>query len=221
MSFSILTVRRTLRSCGKRTGATLNDLFVAAVFRAMIRESRWNGSDRLRLVCTVDLRRYLPDGRGAALCNLSSFFFPQLNVDPGRTFDDTLRRVKGEIDRLKKNHLGFGYLFGSCLVTRSLVTYGAVRRVVPFIFHRLARRGTVPSGFTNLGWIDEKKLDFGGIRVVAAEVLIPPCCPPFSAFGLSGCAGYLTLSHGFFESAMPRARIEALFERIDRELPGG
>ncbi len=60
--------------------ATVNDLMVAAMLRALAHQVAWNGKDALRLSGTADLRRYLPDQRAASLCNLSSFYFCNFGI---------------------------------------------------------------------------------------------------------------------------------------------
>jgi NRPS condensation-like uncharacterized protein len=52
------------RGFAARHGATINDLASAAMFRALASVAKWNGRRTLRLVGTVDMRRYLPAGRG-------------------------------------------------------------------------------------------------------------------------------------------------------------
>ena len=72
---------------------------------------------------------------------------------------------------------------------------------------------------TNLGTIDDTALDFGSPDITAAEVLVPPCNPPFLVTALSGYKDTLTLSSGFRESALPKAEEIGLFEVISQELP--
>ena len=66
---------------------------------------------------------------------------------------------------------------------------------------------------------DVEAIDFGSPRLLAAELTTPSGCPPFLVLGLSGFGNKLTLNSGFFESAIPKAEIEQLFELIDQELP--
>lgn len=203
--------------CAKRS-ATINDLMVTALLRAIVRQIGWSWNGAARMVGTVDLRRYLPDRRAKALCNLSSFCFLNLGQNLGNGFDETLSNVKKNIDARKADNLGLGFIFGSYLF---MLPYPFVMMKVmaSCIFYKLATTGNVPPLMTNLGPINVQGLDFGSPHILAAEILAPPCCPPFLVVGLSGYKDTLTLSVGFFESAMPRIKLEELFEFVDQELP--
>jgi len=197
---------------------TLNDLMVTAFLRALASHTGWNNNGALRLTGTVDLRRYLPERRGAAICNLSSFFFLNLENDLGARFTDTLARVKKQIDRLKTDFFGLGFIFGGYLNSLPYPFFLS-RLVVRKFFSRLQRKGNFPPAMTNMGIIDDRLLDFGSPRVSRAMLTTPVNQPPTMACGLTGFRDSLTMSMGIYESALPRAKIEDLFNLIDNELP--
>jgi len=207
-----------LKAYGKKMSATVNDLMVTALLRAYVRQCKWNGNGALRIVGTVDLRRYVPNHQAKALCNLSSFYFLNLGDHLGKGFADTLCRVKNRMDALKAGNLGLSFALGNYLL---LLPYPFVLKA--FIsgntFSRLAKTGNTPPSMTNLGPIDDKALDFGSPGVTAAEVWGPPCYPPLLVPGLSGFRDTLTLSVGFFESAIPKKNLEELFDMVDQEFP--
>jgi len=198
--------------------ATINDVLVAAMLRSYARKTGWSGNGELRMVGTVDLRRYLPDQRAQALCNLSSFYFIDLGRSLGAQFDDTLSRVKEQIDGLKADHIGLSFALGTYLLA---LPYPFCFKKLLFreYFSKLATTGNIPPSMTNLGKIDDTALDFESPEITAAEVLVPPCNPPFLVTGLSGYRGTLTLSLGFRESALSRCEVTELFEVVDQELP--
>lgn len=201
------------------SGATLNDLFVAAFLRSVAGLAGWGGRETLRIVGTVDLRRYLPEGRADALCNLSSFMFPRFGTDLGATFDDTLARVKGCIDRLKADHFGLGFNLGSGLVA-ALLPAGAVSGLLTAILRHDHRKGTMPPVLTNMGPIDPDRLTMGETAVQHAFLVVPAAYPDLFALGLSGCGDRITVSGCHFEPAMDRSELGALLRAIDEELPG-
>lgn len=203
--------------CSKKN-ATLNDLMVAALLRACVRQTEWRGEGALRMAGTVDLRRYLPDRRAKALCNLSSFYFLNLGYNLGAQFDDTVSNVKTCIEALKSDSFGLSFAFGNYVFTLPY-PFALKRVLLSKVFPKLVRTGNIPPSMTNMGAIDDKALDFGFPRVSKAEVIVPPCCPPFLLAGLSGYKDTLTLSVGFFESAIPRKKLEELFALVDQELP--
>ncbi|HUT71988.1 MAG TPA: hypothetical protein VMW89_15065 [Desulfatiglandales bacterium] len=209
---------RPIKTYCAEMDATMNDVMVAAMLRAYVRKTGWSGNGALRMVGTVDLRRYLPNQRAQALCNLSSFYFIDLGRNLGALFDDTLSRVKGQIDGLKTDNLGLGFALGTHLLG---LPYPFGLKILLFreYFSKLASTGNIPPSMTNLGTIDDTALDFGSPDITAAEVLVPPCNPPFLVTGLSGYRDTLTLSLGFCESALPIAEVIELFEVVDQELP--
>ncbi len=209
---------KILRSFCRKRQATLNDLLVAAFLRAVAEITGWQQDRTLRLVTTVDLRRYLPERKAAALCNLSGFFFPNLGQDLGADLDQTLQRVKQHIDAHKKGDIGLSVMFVDRLLYLPL-PYIALRGLMNRIMNAIANTGNLVPVLTNLGPIDEESLDIGGVRPVAAEVLAPPIVPPFFGLGLSGYRGSLTLSCAIYPSAIPLEQIQTLFAVMDRILP--
>jgi NRPS condensation-like uncharacterized protein len=208
-----------LKAYGAKINATINDLMVSALLRAYVRQSGWNkGKGALRMVGTVDLRRYLPNRRAKALSNLSSFYFLNLGHNLGKGFDETLLRVKNRMDTLKANDLGLNCAFGNYLFLWPY-PFALKKLLLSRIFSTLAGTGNTPPSMTNLGPIDDKALDFGFPEVAAAEIWVPPCYPPLLVPGLSGYKDTLTLSVGFFESAIEKKKLEELFEMVDQELP--
>jgi NRPS condensation-like uncharacterized protein len=209
---------RSIKAYCAKMDATINDVMVASMLRAYVRKTGWSGNGVLRMVGTVDLRRYLPNQRAQALCNLSSFYFIDLGRSLGALFDDTVSRVKGQIDGLKTDNLGLSFALGTYLLGLPY-PFGLKMLMFREYFSKLATTGNIPPSMTNLGTIDDTALDFGSPDITAAEVLVPPCNPPLLVTGLSGYKDTLTLSLGFCESALPRAEVIGLFEVLDQELP--
>src|SRR5581483_2852290 len=91
---------------GKERGATVNDVFLAAAYRALAAEG-WDGASGLRIVITVDLRRWcLPPEHATTIANLSAWDCPYLVRDLGRSFDETLARVSALTRRRKDSRPG-------------------------------------------------------------------------------------------------------------------
>jgi NRPS condensation-like uncharacterized protein len=209
----------TARSQVAELGPTLNDLMVAASLRAIAKHTNWAKDGVLRLTGTVDLRRYLPEKKGAAICNLSSFYFVNLGYDLGTNFIETLSRVKKQIDQLKTDYFGLSFIFGGYLAFHPY-PFALARRIMRWFFRYLLRKGNFPPALTNMGNIDDRLLDFGSPRVAHAMLAVPAGQPPVLAPGITGFRNSLSMSAGFYESAMPRTKMEDLFNLIDNELPG-
>ncbi len=207
------------RSLASEYNATQNDLMVTAMLRALVEHTGWSPETALRLAGTVDLRRYLPDRRGRAICNLSSFYFVNLGYELGTSFKETLARVKKQIDKLKADYFGLSFIFGSYLNSLPY-PFALARILLRKFFHRIQLSGNMPPGMTNMGTIDDRLLDFGNPRVSTAMLATPASNPPMLVSGLTGFRDSLSFSIGFYESAVVRAKMEELFETVERELPG-
>jgi NRPS condensation-like uncharacterized protein len=208
---------KALQAIAGRSNATLNDLMVAALLRALARQLDWNGKDALRLIGTADLRRYLPGQRAAGLCNLSSFYFCNFGQNLGENLDDTVNIVKEQLDPLKNDYIGLGFILGTWLTVLPY-PFVVTNAVLPRIFSNLSRSKNMPPAMTNMGKIDDESLDFGEPKTVAAELATPPNLPPMMVTGLSGFKDTLTLSTSFYESAIPREKFEDLFDLVEDEL---
>lgn len=205
-------------SFAKSHGATLNDIIVAAMLRTLAIENDWQGESAIRLLGTVDYRKYFENEQTKALCNLSGFSVVNLGVSRGNDLSDTLLMVKEQMDQTKKHYFGLGLLLGMQLslihCPFALKTYLA-RKL--FAFGR--KKGNSSPGLTNLGPIKKHKLQFDKLELLNAEILVPPAVPPFFFTGVSGFNGTLTFSGGFFESSFSGQRANAMFETLDKEFP--
>ena len=211
---------REIKQRGGDSGATVNDMLAAGVMRALARQMEWDGNGAARLVQTIDLRRYLPERKGNAVTNLSSFFFPCLKREIGAEFNDTLERVKNRIDTWKSDHPGLGYLYGSYFFLLPY-PYFLKKIVVRQLIRMAALSNNVPMGLTNMGRIDHEALDFGFPFVEHAELVVPAAHHPLFAVGVSGYNGTITLTTGFHETVVSRAVVEEFFTYLDEELTFG
>ncbi|MEZ4238006.1 MAG: hypothetical protein R3F59_18050 [Myxococcota bacterium] len=89
-------------------GGTVNDLLQAAMLRALVAVEPWDGTTALTVNSTVDLRRYLPGGRAAAVCNLSTGTLVTLGRELGADLADTLGRVAAVTAAQKARGRGLG-----------------------------------------------------------------------------------------------------------------
>lgn len=205
-----------MAAAGRVCGATLNDVMCTALLRAVMVQGQWDGSARLRLGFTVDLRRwYLPGGRAGAVCNLSSYDYINLGVEPGANFEDTRARVAAITRRRKKDWFG---IIEPCLhpLLRSF-SYPRLTSFFRYVLQAGERRRNFAPVITNMGPIEPETITFGGLRPTYAFLLVPPIFPPLFGCGLSGCAGGLTLSAGSPTGALPA--INDTFDCLISELP--
>ncbi|MEI6127831.1 MAG: hypothetical protein WCQ99_14895 [Pseudomonadota bacterium] len=204
-----------LKSYGRRHQATINDMMIAAFYRALLKKEDWNGLSALRIQITVDLRRqYLPSGRAEGICNLSTYEHINLGREPGSDFAATLDRVSAINRRSKSGWIGLSEL---CMVPLAgLAPYRLLVKACSRLLHERLSSRNYPSGLTNLGRIPPAGVFFDG-QPARGWVLPPVVYPPVLYIGFSGYANTLTLSAGVPLAA--RACIEDFFSQLLEELP--
>jgi NRPS condensation-like uncharacterized protein len=202
----------------KPLSATINDYLMAALFRALYNTHNSKNDSALGLVVTADLRRYLPDNWQSALCNLSGWVFPNIGKNPGKSMQDTCRLVTKTMNKLKADYIGLGSFPMLALGNKSLPLSWA-KKIFERVMTPAFSQGKIAPSLTNMGLINDKKLDFGNIQVKEAFLLPPIVMPAYWAAGLSGFKNSLTLSSGFCASSIETDHVERFFDLVFKEMP--
>ncbi len=205
-----------LSEYGRKRNATLNDIMIAAFVRALAAAGNWDRRSQLKLMTTIDLRRYLPSGRGEAVANLSQMNGCNIGTDPGHNFESTLARITFITRRQKAGWFGLDPLIYSYLTCLPLVPdyFGkkSYQRMV-----QMGRKMRInPPALTNMGPIDPESVTFD-TQPLNARLWPPPFYPPISGAGLSGYAGTLTLTTGVYPTQ--KDIVEIFFDQLIAELP--
>jgi NRPS condensation-like uncharacterized protein len=207
----------SLHAYGKERGATLNDVFLAAAYRALA-GSAWDGKSALRILISIDLRRWcLPPECASAIANLASMDFPFLGRDVGRDFDDTLERVSAVMRRRKRSRPGLAWAVVGHFLVRNM------RRDWSHLddTRRAARRSNDPGRsfmtFSNEGLLDRSQLRFGELTPVSAYILPPHMALPRLHVCVTGYDGALTVTSGTSENGA--AAVGRFLDALLRELP--
>ena len=197
--------------------ATINDYMIALLLRGLYQLNGEEDSSNLRLIVTADLRRYLPQGWKNALCNLSGWVFPNVVPKPGNNVQDTCRSVRNIMNQQKSDYLGLGSFPFLTLINR-IIPLNWMKRIFEKVSKKALERDVIAPSFTNMGLIEDEKLDFGQIVIKDAFLLPPIVKPPYWACGLSGFRNSLTFSSGFCESGTDPILVHRLFDYIFEEL---
>ncbi len=223
-SGSIVFYRRTIdagRAAGladyaRRRGATLNDMMVTAFFMTLA-ASGWDGRKALRLATTVDLRRYLPEGRGAGICNLSAIEMISPGREAGRDFESTLARVSSMMRDLKASWIGLGDYLG-LVPTAGMLPFRWMDAFMGGLVLTGAMKRNLVVAFTNMGPIEPRDVTFDR-RPEGAWLLVPPSNPGRFITGLSGYEGTLSLTAGVVPCTMTQITPEQFFDRLLDQMP--
>jgi NRPS condensation-like uncharacterized protein len=208
-----------LSAYAKPRAATINDIFLAAAYRALASQGGWNGRSGLRIFITVDLRRwYLPCADEVSICNLSSLEFPFLIRRLGTDFDQTLVNVSSLTQRRKRTWPGLGHALVSCVLMK-WAAHGSRRD------NAATGKGcTKASSITlsNEGALDGASLCFG-TQLPASTCILPPFFAlPSVHMCLSTYAGSVTLAAVTPQNGVTvvDGYLDALLEQLRIAIPG-
>ena len=204
-----------LREYGHSHYATLNELIVAAIFRALIIDEEWDQQSHLRLNTSVDLRRwYLSGEEGEAIANLSGMEVISLKNHIGNNFPATLERVVAFMEKRKSSYIGLSDLIGGLpmMIMPDKLGHKLYKKLV----QRAIDRGNMAPGLTNMGEIAIDAVTFD-YPPDSAWLIAPPYYPPYFLIGLSGYKGTLSLSS--FIRPAHKDRVTQFFENVLSQLP--
>ncbi len=210
-----------LRAYGKAHGATVNDVLLAALYRAAHRAIRPEPGTPLALPVAVDMRRYLPGAQTGAICNLSYFTTSQIGAELGATFAETLQRVHSDMERKKAHWAGVGGMQHYYLPL-ILLPYGVMKSLARGLADKVVAADPESSGppvLNNLGALDAARLRFGDVPLSDAYLAATVVDPPSLQLGASTCGGHLTLSIMTRAVAGNLPVIEQLLDLYEQELP--
>jgi len=200
-----------LREYGTKHGATVNDIILAAYFRALHRTLDLKQGEALTIPCMVDLRRYLPSETADAFCNLTGNIACRIGPDIGSDLGQTVAKVAAETKAQKEHYPGLA----------GLSTLYALFRLLPFSTLRKRMKEAFPNpliGMTNIGIIDPQRLVFGKTEVEQAFVTGSIKFPPYFQLALTSFKGVITFTIAEYGTKEDRERIEEFLRVVDGEL---
>ena len=191
-------VLKRAAALGRPVGATVNDILVAAYYRTLFRVLGPAPGSRTPLMMTVDLRKHLPPGTRVALANLSSTWTIRVPPVDSEDFDATLARVVEATREWKETDAGRANAVADAIGNRLIG-----RRALGLFRKQFEKVATAGDGeargtlqlITNIGVIDEEKLDFGDAPISDAW-LLGPIVPRGVGVVASTYRDKMSLSHG-------------------------
>lgn len=209
---------RAIRAYARARGASINDVLLAAEFRALAALIRPPSGERLAIQVSMDLRRYLPNRRGRTIANLASALFPTIEWRPAEPFEQTLQQARDAMDAIKANSPGLGSALYLQIGARLL----GFSRLVPMIERAMSastETGLSHPFLSNLGPLDVESLCFGE-QIADAFLVGPILFRPGFMLSVSSFRDALFLSCGFCDAANNRPNYERFFDLLLAELPG-
>jgi NRPS condensation-like uncharacterized protein len=216
-------VFRTAALEAKSAGATVNDVLVTALYRTLYRVLDAGPGSRAPLLLTCELRRHLPAGTKTALSNISSVWTVDVPPVAGEGFDGTLARVVGATRAWKSSGASKAIAIGIPIVNKVVG-----RRALGFFRGQFSKTeknisdqpGGDVVGFTNIGVIDEERLDFGVPTPVTDAWLLGPVIHSGAGLAASTYRDRLHLVSGVEFAAIDERLVTDIVEGTARDLEG-
>lgn len=205
-----------VKAYGQQRKATVNDMMLAAVFRACVREFDPPMGKPLSLMCTADLRRYLPDPEHLPIGNISISGSLDIERVDDEGFDETLERVRERMGVWAKTCYG-AWPAASAEKLASL-GYRVAKALLGLTFRMAGGSGKTYPWFTNIGVIDDRRLSFDGHTPVAAHMYGPSALGASVVPVISTYRDTLTVCMGFCAEDCDACVVETVLRSTLAEL---
>ncbi len=210
-----------IKGIGKRYGATVNDVLIAAFFLAFIaiRDDPTDRGAPRGILTSADMRRLLPGNERLPPMNLSVAFELTLEVESGATVWDILPKVTAFMKSKKDGRIGPG-----CIHFYEKIYAGGIDAVEAFFDGMLTRYttdGEKNPVFANLGIISpDDYLPMPGKDGTALSLerfhFIPCICWPYGFLVVAYTfRGELTLMTAYEEGPYSTETVERFLEYMD------
>lgn len=174
-----------LKANCKAFGVSINDVVLAAFFRATLRMIAIEQGVTLGIPNMIDLRRYMAGGESEGLCNLTSMVVSSIGGDIGGDIFETVHKAKASMDSLKGYYPG---LHGLPLLkgVLDILPYPIAKFLIGTFFKNPL------IGVSNIGIIDDKKFAFSGVTAEDVYMTGSVKYPPYMQLALSTFRNVIT-----------------------------
>ena len=200
-----------LKKYSKDHLVTINDIILAAYYRALYKILNLKPYESLTIPCYIDLRRYLPDKKAQGICNLTSIVTCNIGSNIGDNFDETVKKVNAEMNKKKDNYPGLS----------KLSTLSLLFKILPFFkIKEIINSNYVNPmiGMTNIGIIDSDRLIFGETTIEDALITGSIKYPPYFQLALTTFNNSITFSVNLYGSQDDADLIQKFFVLLVKEL---
>lgn len=216
-----------MKNYSKARGATINDLILTAVYRAMFEICKPPVNVPMNIPITLDLRRYLPEQKTEAIRNLAGGHITVVAKKKHESFSETLSRVMSSTKILKDGRAGIENAILAEYVEN--MNFYQIDSFFKALSQILDMNSNNPFNVTdkcgvalgNLGFISKSPIKFGKLTVTDAYIIPPVIRAPGILIVASTYNGILTLGVGYYKPSVHRSVMEKLLNKIKDELIEG
>lgn len=200
-----------IKTICRRYDATVNDVILAIFFRIF---NVYNVHDDFvfkPLIVPVDLRKYIRPNYNTAICSLTSPIIAKIGSDIGKTFQDTLIKVRDNMIINKRAH--------SEMITLAPLMF--LSKFVPYEKLKTSIFGSnVPAipVISNCGIVNTKDIDFNNLPIEDAFILGAIPCSDNFCFVISTFQNKLTFSLGCHGENLQKQRINSFLDNFVKSL---
>ena len=200
-----------IKEVGKKYGATVNDMLVAAYFYALYELAEYDVKDSVTISCAIDLRRHMETAEDLGLTNHTAFM--QCNVpERGRDIFETLRYVINSANLFKSDR--FMGLYGLPLLN---LGYS--------ILPHAASEGVIKIGYTNpllamsnIGILEHEKLALEGHEPFEGFMTGAVKYKPYVLLSATSLRKEITLSMCVRGNEEDKKIVEHFFDLIEKSI---
>lgn len=205
-----------LRAFGKRFGATLNNIFVAACFRALWRFLDFPAGIPQSIAIPADARRYLRYGETEAICNFNAPLHATLERVLDEPFEETLIRVRNcPLAEPVRREWTLATMFWISMLYHLFL--GQIERGFKTALKRPANERPSLIALTNLGAFDPQRFDFG-IPLTDMYRISQAAFAPALVIAVSSFRKKLTFAINYPSSAIRAQDIQSFLDIFIEEL---
>lgn len=208
---------------GKEKGATINDLILTSLYRAMFKLTQPPYGVPMDIGLTVDLRRYLPGNKAEAIRNFAGGIvlrIPRIMREP---FEETLLRIAAVMNRKKERNPGYQCVTSAEHAERINFHQAAAYAEFMSKVSKITSQNCFycSPGLSNMGLLSRSLIQFGKNTATEAYIIPPVVRKPGLMLVASSYNGILTLAAGYYQGSVSRKPIEKLLDKMRNELVEG
>lgn len=196
---------------GKINNATFNDIVLAAFVRSFETTNKVNENAAKPIIIPVDLRKYCKPSHNTAICSLTSSLICNIGNEIGKSFNDTLAKVREEMNLKKQSHAEMNMITLSIFLSR-IMPYHKLKE--QFMYRKMRPIPLV----TNVGIINPEDIDFSGIPVEDAYIIGAITLKDNFCMGYSTFQNESTCSIGFTGGELQQQKVVNFLNRFIAEL---